>query len=57
MPFLKPEQPFYTYSIDIATLWGGLWYLIFEIQHAEHGQMHIGLVTNKIAYKTCVIAM
>ena len=39
MPFFEPEQPFYTYSIDIATLWGGLWYLFFEIQHAEHGQM------------------
>ena len=23
MPFFEPEQPFYTYSIDIATLWGG----------------------------------
>jgi hypothetical protein len=41
MPFFEPEQPFYTYSIDIATLWGGLWYLFFEIQHDEHGQMCI----------------
>ena len=23
MPFLKPEQPLHTYSIDIETLWGG----------------------------------
>jgi hypothetical protein len=30
MPFFKPEQPFYTYSIDIETLWGGLWYLFFS---------------------------
>ena len=41
MPFFEPEQPFYTYSIDIATLWGGLWYLFFEIQHDEHGKMCI----------------
>ena len=41
MPFFEPEQPFYTYSIDIATLWGGLWYLFFEMQHDEHGKMCI----------------
>ena len=41
MPFFEPEQPFYTYSIDIATLWGGLWYIFFEIQHDEHGKMCI----------------
>ena len=40
MPFFKPEQPFYTYSINIETLWGGLWYL-FEIHHDEHGKMCI----------------
>ena len=39
MPFLKLGPPFYTYSIDVETLWGGVWYLFFETQHGEHGEM------------------
>ena len=35
------NQVSYTHSIDIATLWGGLWYLFFEIQHDKHGKMCI----------------
>ena len=61
MPFFEPEQPFYTYSIDIATLWGGLWYLFFEIQHDEHGKMCISgcLYGNRCESgpSSCMLAM
>ena len=41
IPFFKPEQPFYTYSIDLLILQEGLRYLFFELRHVEHGQMCI----------------
>ena len=41
IPFFKTEQPFYTYSIDLLILQEGLRYLIFELQHVEHGQICI----------------
>ena len=37
----KPEQPFYTNSIDLLILQERLRYLLFELRHVEHGQICI----------------
>ena len=37
IPFFKPEQPLYAYSIDLLILQEGLQYLFVELRHVEHG--------------------
>ena len=41
IPFFKPEQPFYNYSIDLLILQEGAAIFLFAMTRVEHGQMCI----------------